>query len=48
MGVPTFDAQISAHEGLAHVDMFHFYFNFVLLAVGGLASLEATTGAKEG
>jgi hypothetical protein len=45
--VRTFDAQISAHERLAHIDVFDLYLDLVLLAIGRLASLEATTGAEE-
>lgn len=29
----TFDAQVSAHERFAHIDMFNLHFNFVLLTV---------------
>lgn len=47
-GVRTFDAQVSTHEGLAHVDMFYIDFDVILLAVGGLGAHEATAGPKEG
>jgi hypothetical protein len=44
--VRTFDTQISAHERLAHVDVLDLDFNFVLLAIGRLATLEAAAGAE--
>jgi hypothetical protein len=45
--VRTFDAQVSTHEGLAHVDMFYLDLDIVLLAIGGLGAHEATAGPKE-
>jgi hypothetical protein len=44
----TFDAQVSTHERLAHIDMVHLDFDFILLAIRSLAALEAATGTKEG
>lgn len=43
----TFDAQVSTHERLAHIDMFDLHLYFVLLAIRGLAALEAASGAEE-
>jgi hypothetical protein len=44
----TFDAQVATHERLAHIDMFHFDLDFILLAIRGLAASEAAAGAEEG
>jgi hypothetical protein len=47
LSVRTLDAQVSAHEGFAHVHVFYLHFDFVLLAVGRLAANEAATGSEE-
>jgi hypothetical protein len=43
----TFDAQISAQEGVAHIDVFDLDLDLVLLTIGGLVSFEATAGAEQ-
>lgn len=44
----TLNAQVSTHERFAHINMFYLNVHFVLLAIGGLAALEAAARAEEG
>lgn len=46
--VHTFDAQVSTHEGLTHIDMFYLDFDFVFLTIGRLTAHKATSGSEEG